>query len=237
MDELEARLDALERALADEAVDFSEIATKAETRTRLTGIETQLEELTDRVAELEAATQALRGYVGNVRAVNRDVEKRADLALSKVESIAQVQGTRSDASPFETPAKNTGSNASTAGKQTTTRSESARSPHGLPNTPTTRQTGSHPPQLPGTGSQVSNKDVTHRTQTGRAPNQDHSGLTSNQDHPELTSNQDHAKPAPNQDYPELASDFETEELEADELFRPTEPNTETGRFERIRKLL
>lgn len=99
MDELEARIAALERALTDEECDFSELATEAETHTRLADIEAQFEELTDRVAEVEAATQALRGYVGNVRAVNRDVEKRADLALSKVESLAATQGGEPTRSP------------------------------------------------------------------------------------------------------------------------------------------
>lgn len=96
MDELEARIGALERALTDQECDFSELATEAETQTRLADTETQVEELTDRVAELEAATQALRGYIGNVRAVNRDVEKRADLALSKVESLTETQATNRD---------------------------------------------------------------------------------------------------------------------------------------------
>jgi hypothetical protein len=40
-----------------------------------------------RVAELEAATQALRGYVGNVRSVNERVEERADAALARAEEL------------------------------------------------------------------------------------------------------------------------------------------------------
>lgn len=43
--------------------------------------------LTDRVAELEAAVQAIRGYTGSVRAVNDRVEERADAALATVESL------------------------------------------------------------------------------------------------------------------------------------------------------
>lgn len=87
MDELEARIEALERAVTDGDHDLSELATAGETGERLAAVETELSELADRVAELEAATQALRGYAGNVRAVNRDVEKRADAALAKAESI------------------------------------------------------------------------------------------------------------------------------------------------------
>jgi hypothetical protein len=87
MDELEARIEALERAVTEGDHDLSELATEGETRDRLAAVETELGDLADRVAELEAATQALRGYVGNVRAVNRDVEQRADAALAKAESL------------------------------------------------------------------------------------------------------------------------------------------------------
>jgi hypothetical protein len=87
MDELEARIEALERAVTEGDHDLSELATEGETRERLAAVEAELGDLADRVAELEAATQALRGYAGNVRAVNRDVEQRADAALAKAESL------------------------------------------------------------------------------------------------------------------------------------------------------
>jgi hypothetical protein len=87
MDELEARIEALERAVTNDDHDLSELATEGETRERLAAVETELGDLADRVAELEAATQALRGYVGNVRAVNNDIEQRADAALAKAESL------------------------------------------------------------------------------------------------------------------------------------------------------
>jgi len=87
MDELEARIEALERAVTEGDHDLSELAAEGETRERLATVEAEIEDLTERVAELEAATQALRGYVGNVRAVNRDIEQRADIALAKAESL------------------------------------------------------------------------------------------------------------------------------------------------------
>jgi len=87
MDELEARIEALERAVTDGDRDLSELATEGETRERLAALEDDLDNLADRVAELEAATQALRGYVGNVRAVNSEVEQRADAALATAESL------------------------------------------------------------------------------------------------------------------------------------------------------
>lgn len=87
MDQLEARIEALERAVTEGDHDLSELAAEGEAQERLATVEAELGDLTERVAELEAATQALRGYVGNVRAVNRDIEQRADVALAKVESL------------------------------------------------------------------------------------------------------------------------------------------------------
>ena len=96
MDELEARIDALERAVTDGDHDLSELATEGETRERLAAVEREVGDLVDRVAELEAATQALRGYVGNVRAVNRETEQRAEAALAKAESVeSAIVGDRS----------------------------------------------------------------------------------------------------------------------------------------------
>lgn len=37
--------------------------------------------------ELEAAVQAVRGYAGNVRAVNREVESNAELAIERVDDL------------------------------------------------------------------------------------------------------------------------------------------------------
>jgi len=87
MDELEARIEALERAVTGGDHDLSELAAEGEAQERLATVEAELGDLTEQVAELEAATQALRGYVGNVRAVNRDIEQRADIALAKAESL------------------------------------------------------------------------------------------------------------------------------------------------------
>jgi outer membrane murein-binding lipoprotein Lpp len=69
---LERRLEAVERALSEE-----EPIERAD----------RIDELASRVAELEAAVQALRGYVGSVRAVNEEIELRADRALRKAEAV------------------------------------------------------------------------------------------------------------------------------------------------------
>lgn len=95
-DDLEARVEALERALTDGEGDFTDIGTAAERADRLADLEKRLDSLADRVCELEAATQAVRGYVGNVRAVNDDVESRADAALAKAEALeAELDACRS----------------------------------------------------------------------------------------------------------------------------------------------
>ena len=69
------RLDALERAVSEE-----EPIQRAD----------RIDELESRVAELEAAVQALRGYVGSVRAVNEEIELRADRALRKAEAVERT---------------------------------------------------------------------------------------------------------------------------------------------------
>lgn len=69
---VERRLAAVERALVtDEPLEYAD----------------RLDDLEGRVVELEAAVQALRGYVGSVRAVNDDIEQRADLALRKATAL------------------------------------------------------------------------------------------------------------------------------------------------------
>ncbi|WP_436934876.1 DUF7310 family coiled-coil domain-containing protein [Halovenus marina] len=88
-DALEDRVDALERAVTDGDGDLSALAEAGEVTARLDAIETQIAEIERRVDELDGATQALRGYVGNIRSVNCDVEDRADAALSKVESLEE----------------------------------------------------------------------------------------------------------------------------------------------------
>ena len=76
-DSVERRLAAVERALSEE-----EPIERAD----------RLDDLVDRVAELEAAVQAVRGYVGEVRAINEDVERRADRALRKAQAIERHVG-------------------------------------------------------------------------------------------------------------------------------------------------
>ncbi len=86
-DALRERVEALERTVTGGDHDLSGLADEADALDRLEQLEEQFETIQDSLAELEASTQALRGYVGNIRAVNEDVEQRAELALAKAEEI------------------------------------------------------------------------------------------------------------------------------------------------------
>lgn len=108
-DDLADRLDALEHAVADDPVehvdggaetaDLSGEAARSENvhrlERRVTDLEATVEELEATAEELEAAVQAVRGYAGNVRAVNRDVERRASAALAKAEALESAVGSSS----------------------------------------------------------------------------------------------------------------------------------------------
>ncbi|MFB6146990.1 MAG: hypothetical protein ABEJ08_04815 [Halobacteriaceae archaeon] len=85
---LEERLHAVERTLTGEDVAVSDLEDEAELLDRLDALEDRADDLDDRIAELDAGLQAVRGYVGNVRTVNREVERQAEAALATAEGIA-----------------------------------------------------------------------------------------------------------------------------------------------------
>ena len=85
-DSIDERLRAVERAISEDEVP-EHVAERAALTGRVEGIEATVTDAEERLSELEAAVQALRGYVGEVRTVNRDVEQRADSALAKVEEL------------------------------------------------------------------------------------------------------------------------------------------------------
>ena len=61
------------------------------------GFADEFAKLESRVAELEAAIEALRGYAGSVRSINRTVERRADRALATAERLQRrLDGEPSD---------------------------------------------------------------------------------------------------------------------------------------------
>lgn len=83
-DSLRERVDALERTVADGEFEAGNPGALNE---RLSDLESRLDTVESTLDELEAATQALRGYVGNVRAVNDEVEQRADTAIAKARAL------------------------------------------------------------------------------------------------------------------------------------------------------
>ncbi|MFB6142076.1 MAG: hypothetical protein ABEJ30_01890 [Halorientalis sp.] len=88
-DTLSERLRAVERALSAEEGELTDLADATAQVERLEETEERVADLADRVAELEASVQAIRGYVGNVRAVEGEVEQRADAALATAEAVEQ----------------------------------------------------------------------------------------------------------------------------------------------------
>ncbi|WP_418283874.1 DUF7310 family coiled-coil domain-containing protein [Halorubrum sp. DTA46] len=82
--QFEERLSAVERALTGSDATVADIGDEAAAAAaERDALAERLDDLESRVEELEAATQALRGYAGSIRAVNREVERRADLALAR----------------------------------------------------------------------------------------------------------------------------------------------------------
>ena len=85
--DLDERLDAVERTLTDGDTDLSELQDAADVVDDVRDLESRIGDLESRIDELEAGLQAVRGYAGNVRAVNREVERRASAALAKAETL------------------------------------------------------------------------------------------------------------------------------------------------------
>lgn len=84
---LDRRLRAVERTVVDGETDLEAIREAGQLTERVDQVTADLDAVQERLDELEAATQALRGYVGNVRSVNDDVERRADAALAAVDRL------------------------------------------------------------------------------------------------------------------------------------------------------
>jgi len=101
---LDRRLRAVERTLTGDDHDLDALQQRGDLARRVEELEEQLDSAQRRIDELEAATQALRGYVGNVRSVNEDVEQRADAAVAAVDRLESrladdAADRRSDSAP------------------------------------------------------------------------------------------------------------------------------------------
>ncbi|UIP01156.1 hypothetical protein Hbl1158_07360 [Halobaculum sp. CBA1158] len=87
--DIHARVDAIERAVCGDAGDLTDLSRATEATARLDEVEGRLDAAEDTVADLEAAVEAIRGYVGAIRAVNERVERRADRALAATERLRE----------------------------------------------------------------------------------------------------------------------------------------------------
>jgi outer membrane murein-binding lipoprotein Lpp len=124
------RLDAVERALTDGDADLTEVRERAALSEDVDRLETRVEELEAQVEQLEAALEAVRGYAGNVRAVNREVERRASAALAKAEALeTAVDGTVEDTVAGGSPQTGSGSE-TTEGPNAETAAASGTRPNG-----------------------------------------------------------------------------------------------------------
>lgn len=85
--DLRRRLEAVERAVTDGHTDLPALDEAADVADRLATLETRIERVETRLDDLDATTQALRGYLGGVEGASAAVERRADLALSKAEAV------------------------------------------------------------------------------------------------------------------------------------------------------
>lgn len=81
-DDLQRRLDAVERALDGEPGQHRQPDTDD-----TDALAARVATLEARVDELDAAIQAVRGFLGGVSAVNEAVERRADAAVAAVERL------------------------------------------------------------------------------------------------------------------------------------------------------
>lgn len=90
--EFDDRLHAVERALTDSDRTPESLPEAAALAEQVAEFDERLEDLESRVEELDAGLRAVRGYVGNVRHVNREVERTAEAALAKARALDEGSG-------------------------------------------------------------------------------------------------------------------------------------------------
>ncbi len=111
---LERRLAAVERALTESDRPVSDLPDHAAIVDDIDRLDGRIDDLVTRITELEGSTQALRGYVGNVRSVNEGVERRADSAVATVDRLERrVEGLERATAEPNAPRAVSGSDART----------------------------------------------------------------------------------------------------------------------------
>lgn len=89
IERLERRLEAVERALTDGDTEVAALAAADDLAGRVDDLEARVETLSAEAAEREAAVRAVRGYVGQERAADREAERTAESALATAESLQE----------------------------------------------------------------------------------------------------------------------------------------------------
>ncbi|MFB6133040.1 MAG: hypothetical protein ABEJ44_06520 [Halanaeroarchaeum sp.] len=89
---VDERLEAVERALTDEDLSVAAATDEAARESRLRDVETRLDVVEASLDDVEAAVAALRGYVGEIRHVNEEVERTATAAVAAVERLDAASG-------------------------------------------------------------------------------------------------------------------------------------------------
>lgn len=89
IERLERRLEAVERALTDGDTEVAALAAAEDLAGRVDDLESRVETLSAEATEREAAVQAVRGYVGQERSADREVERTAESALATAESLQE----------------------------------------------------------------------------------------------------------------------------------------------------
>ncbi|WP_123536471.1 DUF7310 family coiled-coil domain-containing protein [Halosimplex salinum] len=92
IERLDERLTAVERAVVDGDYELDELADLAAVADDLDRLESRLDDVEERLATVEARSQSVEGFVGQVRSVNEDVEKRADAAIAAVDRLERRVG-------------------------------------------------------------------------------------------------------------------------------------------------
>ena len=111
--DLEERLAAVERAVTDGETDLTDVSRQASLAADVERLDARIDSLESTVEELSAAVEAVRGYAGNVRAVNRDVERRASAALATAETLEDIIADLDEVSPGQYQVSNSGTGGDT----------------------------------------------------------------------------------------------------------------------------
>ncbi|MFB6135116.1 MAG: hypothetical protein ABEJ55_09020 [Halanaeroarchaeum sp.] len=100
---LAERLRAVERAVTEADVPVDDLQDEAEMTRRIEDLEERIGDQARRLDDLDAAVDAVRGYVGHINHVNRDVERTANAAVAAVDRLQAASGSPPELATVEDP--------------------------------------------------------------------------------------------------------------------------------------